>query len=184
MLVSCKTLRGFSLIEVMVSLVIFSIIMLAITQTFTRSFASYRNAKNIQNDVANAQFALNLLSKELRTSSITSPASNVLVSSVQFYDYSQGMCFAYWINAGALQVMKISVPNFDACDTLVGPYLYKTITTGTVTGGFIITPSDFTSGSKTVGKVTISLQISEGTNHPVRIQTTVSLRDYGYVGLF
>lgn len=175
---SCK---GFTLIEVMVSLAVFLIIMLAMSQTFTQSFAGYRNVKAVQRDVENAQFALNLMAKELRTSSIVSASSGgALTSAVKFYDYSQGLCLEYRINASALQVAKAAVATFNDC-VAASLGSYATVTTGTVTGGFIITPSVISPQS--VGKVTVSLEISEGPNHTARIQTTSSLRDYGYIGL-
>lgn len=173
--------RGFTLIEVMISLAVFLIIMLAMSQTFTQAFAGYKNVKSVQRDTENAQFALNLMAKELRTSSIVSPSSGgVLTSAVKFYDYSQGLCLEYRISASALQVAKAAVATFNDCvATSLGSYV--TVTTGTVTGGFIITPSVISPQS--VGKVTASLQINEGPNHTAYIQTTSSLRDYGYIGL-
>jgi len=170
--------RGYTLIEVLVALFVFLIIMTELSQTFTQSFASYKRTKAVQRDVANSQFALNLMAKELRTSSIVSSTA----SKVKFYDYSQGECIEYRINASALQVAKAAAVDLADCvATTLGSY--DAVTTGTVTGGFVVTPSSDVSGSKVVGKITVSLEISEGPDHTASIQTTSSLRDYGYVGL-
>ncbi len=185
---SCK---GFTLIEVMVSLAVFLIIMLAMSQTFTQSFAGYRNVKAVQRDVENAQFALNLMAKELRTSTVTIPSSGSLVNvkTVRFYDYSQNTCFEYQIDdvANQLTVKKklVGTPSGDPSADCDNGGVWSTSTpmakAGILTGRFIVTPS--TQTPKSAGKITISLQISEGPNHTARIQTTSSLRDYGYIGL-
>ena len=60
--------------------------------------------------------------------------------------------------------------------------VFTNISTGVISGSFKVTPSASTP-SLVVGKVTISLDISEGTSHHARIQTSVSLRDFGNIGL-
>ncbi|MDP3957107.1 MAG: type II secretion system protein [bacterium] len=184
--------KGYTLIEVVVALFIFLIIMTELSHTFAQSFATYKNAKAVQRDVANAQFVLNLLAKELRTSTIVDPSSGSLVSaqSVRFYDYSQSTCFEYVIVSNQLTVAQKTVanptnnPSNDCSGGLGGAVPVVKIETagGALTGQFIVTPSIPNPGGK-VGKVTVSLEISEGPNHKARIQTTSSLRDYGYVGL-
>lgn len=172
---------GFTLIEVMVSLAVFLIIMTSMSQIFTQSFVGYRHAKALQRDLENAQFALNLIAKELRTSTVVGFTS----SKVRFYDYSQKICFEYEIAANQLTVDKKSVvgPSDDPfVDCGVMPGTPTPIAkAGTLVGQFIVMPS--TQSPKFVGKVTISLQISEGPNHTAYIQTTSSLRDYGYTEL-
>lgn len=171
--------KGFTLIEVIVAVFIFSIIMMSVSQIFISAFQGYNYAKIVQRDLETAQFSINTLAKELRTSSIVSSSS----TSVQFIDYSQNICFKYQISGSSLQVAKtISIKTFDSCQSIAfvsGDF--TTISTGTVTGNFSVTPS--TQSPKKVGKVTLSLVISEGTAHTARIQTTVSLRDFGYIGL-
>jgi prepilin-type N-terminal cleavage/methylation domain-containing protein len=188
---SRATCRGFTLIEVIVSLFVFLIIMLALSSTFAQSFTGYRNTRAVQRDVESAQFALNLMAKELRTSTVVSSTAN----SVTFYDYSQaGKCFKYEIANDQLTVASkdVTVPPppavFDPIAGCAGGFpsstpLVKTETTaGTVRGTFRVIPSE-KSPSKKVGKVTTSLQISEGPKHTANVQTTSSLRDYGYIGL-
>lgn len=177
--------RGFTLIEVIVSLFVFLIIMLALSSTFAQSFTGYRNTRAVQKDVESAQFALNLMAKELRTSTIVGGSS----SRVKFYDYSQKMCFEYEIASDQLTVSKKDVANptknpvSDCSGSLGGSTtLVKTETIGgRVTGFFQTTPSSVS--PKQVGKITVSLHISEGSNNQANVQTTSSLRDYGYIGL-
>ncbi|MDO8566144.1 MAG: type II secretion system protein [Candidatus Moranbacteria bacterium] len=178
---SQKNRSGFTLIEVLVSVAIFLVVMVTTSYIFTRAFAGYKETKALQHDIENAQYVLNLLAKELRTSSIADFGSDW----VQFIDYSQSICFRYRINGGSLQVAKVSsMKTLSACQSnsfVSGDY--TTISTGTVSGKFNVIRSDPTVGSKRVGKVTTSLVIREGTAHEARIQTTVSLRDFGYIVL-
>lgn len=190
-----KSYKGLTLIEVLVSLFIFSIMMAATAEIFTKAFSGYRNTRAIQRDVENAQYALNLISKELRTSTVVAPLTGPFpkpFASVKFYDHSQGRCFYYRIvgnPTNALQMASaLSTGPADCTTRNVGTP--ATISTGTVSGSFQVTPSCSSvitsgcTGAKRVGKVTISLDISEGTGstHKAQIQTTSSLRDFGYIG--
>lgn len=188
-----KSYRGLTLIEVIVSLFIFSLMMVAVSQIFAKAFSGYRNTRATQRDVENAQYALNLLSKELRTSTVVAPLTGTFPltsSSVKFYDHSQGRCFYYRIvgaPTNALQVASALSSDPTDCTTRnVGTP--TTITTGTVAGSFRVTPSCSSvvspgcTGAKRAGKVTISLDISEDATHRAQIQTTASLRDFGNIG--
>ncbi len=174
-----KIQKGFSLVEVMVSLFVFSLVMIAASQIFTRAFAGHRYARNLQKDIENAQYLSGILSKELRTSTIVDPngfTQNTQL--VQFYEHSQGLCIQYRISGNALQVAKQSSTGPSACNgaSLSG---FTTVSSGTITGGFDVTPSS--ASPRTVGRVTLALRIQEGT-HSASIQSTVSLRDYGVDG--
>lgn len=167
------------------SLFVFLIIMLALSSTFTQSFSGYRNTRAVQKDVENAQFALNLMAKELRTSTVVS----FTVSTVKFYDYSQGVCFEYKIANNQLAVSKRTVnytgkpadlDPFSECSGSLGNFTIL-VQAGDLSGNFVVIRSD--PNPKKVGKITTSLQISEGPKHTANVQTTSSLRDYGYVGI-
>lgn len=181
-----STRRGFTLIEVLVSMFVFSIMMASVSQIFSTAFSGYHSTRAIQRDIDNAQYSLNIVAKELRTSSVTSPSSGVLVNTtaVQFYDHSQGKCFRYQINQGNLQVASANSTGVSSgaspCNTM-SLTAFTTISTGVITGSFRVTPS--TTTPLQVGKVTITLDISEGSVHHARIQTSVSLRDFGNIGL-
>lgn len=174
--------KGFTLIEVVISVFIFAIIMMAVSQIFISAFRGYNYARAVQRDLEAAQFAINTLAKELRTSSVVS-ASGVQTF-VQFVDYSQSICFKYRVSGSSLQVArKAGIKTFDSCQsTAFASGDFTTVSTGAVTGNFFVILSDPTVGSKKVGKVTISLVVSEG-SHTARTQTTASLRDFGYIGL-
>jgi prepilin-type N-terminal cleavage/methylation domain-containing protein len=176
-----KKRKGFSMMEVVISLAMFVIIIVATAQIFTLSFSGYRYTKNLQKDTENAQLIMGILSKELRTSTIVSPSNpQDGISTLKFYDHSQGACLSYRISLGHIQVARENLSSVAAC---AGASLtnYQTVSTGTVDGSFDVVPSD--ASPRTVGRVTMGLRIrSDLSGHEAMIQNTVSLRDYGVDG--
>ena len=71
-----KTKKGFTLVEMMVSIFVFAIMMTAIAGIFARQISSYKQTRIMANDLENAQFALNYIAKTLRTSSIIGKGSS------------------------------------------------------------------------------------------------------------
>ncbi len=71
-----KMKKGFTLIEMMVSVFIFALMMTAIASVFASQIRAYKNAHTLQGDLENAQFALNYISKTLRTASLIGYGSN------------------------------------------------------------------------------------------------------------
>lgn len=175
-----KTLTGFTLIELLVAMSLFALLMVGVSQIFAKASSGYRDTRAIQKDLETAQFALDTLAKELRTSTVVA-FTGTNSSYVKFFDYSQNRCIQYRINGTVFQVAKMVVGNLDACRaTTLSDFV--ALTNGSVSGFFRVTPSD-PGPPLAVGRVTVSLQISEGANHTARVQTSASLRDYGYIGL-
>ncbi len=173
-----RAYRGFTLIEVMASLFVFSIMMAAVSQTFVTAFSGFRATKVVERDLENAQYAINLLGKELRTSSVVNPTGSLQSSLfVQFFDHSQAKCFRYRISGANLEVAAAAAANVAAC-TSASLSSFSVAASGISTGTFYVTSSSAT--PRRVGKVTVSLDIATGTHHAY-LQTTVSLRDFGTV---
>lgn len=182
--------------EIIIAMFIFTIMMTATTAFFGKSMFGYRSARAIQKDLESAQFAMNLIAKSLRTSTVFVPASG-LNAGVKIYDYSQNKCIEYKFDSGALQVATFNTgydvepvnveTNKTDCQTrtLSG---FSPMTIGTVTGSFYIIPSS-DSPIKTVGRVTMSMKVcpesgcSGNPKDEAKIQSTVSLRDYKETGL-
>ena len=169
--------RGFTLIEMMVSLFIFSLLMPVVAQIFSTAFTGYRSTRAVQHDIENAQYSMNVIAKELRTSSVVSASGSQ--TSVKFYDHSQGICFRYRVSGGQLEMASAASTDVADCTAKVLPALVA-ISTGTINGSFQVTPS-VGGAMKQVGKVTISLEVYDDTAHRARIQTSVSLRDFGNI---
>lgn len=174
--------RGFTLIEATVSMFVFVLMMAAVTHVFSRAFSAYKYEKAVQSDLEAAQFALNTMAKELRTSSV-SQLFWYSLSSIKFYDYSQGLCIQYTRSGTDLKVGKYSTFATANDCFAAGISSDHTVATGITGLSFIGSVSNGTAGSQAVGKVTILLQVDSGTASPTNIQTSVSLRDYQNVGL-
>ncbi len=71
-----KNKYGFILVEMMVSVFIFMIIMTAIVGVFARQINAQKKARIMEGDLENAQFALNYISKTLRTATIVGDDDN------------------------------------------------------------------------------------------------------------
>ncbi len=80
-----KTKKGFTLIEMMISIFIFAIMMTSIAGIFARQISSYKQTRIMANDLENAQFALNYIAKTLRTASILGQGSSA--GGEMFIDY-------------------------------------------------------------------------------------------------
>jgi len=174
--------RGFSLIEVIVATFIFTLTMSVVSQIFVSAFSAYHREKIIQNNLENAQFALNTLSKQLRGSSVSAFSPRIIRS----YNYATGLCTRYSILTIGSVTTLYSTPfhvnaTHNGCGAgSIGPR--KNIMT-IKDGSFFVTSSSSLPHQKKVGKVTISLYISDSVNFPAHLQTTVSLRDYEVSGL-
>lgn len=195
-----KKNKGFSFIEIIVAMFIFVIMMTATTAFFGRSMFSYRSAKAIQKDLESAQFAMNLVAKSLRTSTVVNYDTSTSIKYVQIFDYSQNKCIQYKFIGNALKVASYNVGydtdpvdqelNKTNCDEAVSfsDSNFSAMTSGIISGSFNIIPSS-DSPIKTVGRVTISMKVcpesgcSGNPKDEAKIQSTVSLRDYKEAGL-
>lgn len=187
-----KKMSGFTLIEMIIAIGVFSVMSVAIAGAFTSGFSSYSDTRELQRNVETAQYALNTLEKLLRTSTVVS-AAGTNVQAITFYDYSSARCFRYRIisggSASSLMAQWFQTPDpfgpLNPCTTASASFpASAAVTSGYVTGGFTIVPSDKLSTPKKMGRVTVNLSVKadSGATIESRIQATSSLRDYSYVG--
>lgn len=189
-----KTASGFTLIEMIVAIGVFAIMSVALSGAFASGFSTYRDTRELQRNVETAQYAMNTLEKLLRTSTVKSAAS-ASTPAITFYDYSSSRCFQYRFFSPSLVVGILQArwyPELDVanCDSGgFGSISYADVTSGYVTGSFVIAPSDkdaaATDGDpKAMGRVTVNLSVKTDASAAMesRIQATSSLRDYSYVG--
>jgi prepilin-type N-terminal cleavage/methylation domain-containing protein len=174
--------QGFSLLELMIAIFIFSLIMVSSSTFFGRSIQTYKNVRSTQRDLENAQYVMNLMAKTLRTSTIKfSDASNIVI-----YDYSRiaDACIQYSFSSNRIQSRSADVTK-DDCTTSAPFNSFSDLSNVYVNNAsFSVIPSS-DSPSKVLGKATISMEICAtsgctGTEKDkARIQSSVSLRDYG-----
>lgn len=175
---------GFSLIEVVVAMGVFSLIMAVVSIVFSNGFAAYRNTASSQKYLENAQYIMNDMVKQLRTSSVVSPlgspAFNTAPVSIKFFDHSQSQCIMYRQHLAPDYIEKAigSAGTAALCDTAPGLGAWTRVTTGEVTMNLLIWDSVL--GSR-AGRVTVSFLVGGGAGSavdPILLQSTVSLRDY------
>lgn len=168
-----KMYKGFTLVEMMVSVFIFLLMMVAIVQIFAQQINAYRHAKEIQSDMENAQFAMNYIAKTLRTASVLGHGSDDFTDVVQFedndfhaekvegeslvlYDFSQEECIKLTFKTEgdytALWVIKNEGQDnfvaFDQVEDCLDPGNYaqaheRRLTTGKVEGMFYVAPTRY-----------------------------------------
>ncbi len=182
---SKNTKKGFTLIEVVVTMAIFGIMMVALSGIFVSLFSAYKDSKALTRDIETAEHALNIMGKELRTSTIvcangstcpvTAPQN---ATDVIFFDQSQSRCLRYRIAGNALVKGVSGVTTLASC-TSGTTFSSEELTTGSVTGNFYLVSSG-SGASSQVGRFTATLEISRNATSTMkeRVQTSVSLRDY------
>ena len=172
-----KSKHGFSLIEVIVSVAVFSLAITMLMGTFSGFLKNYSGAKKIQRDVENAQYAMNLMVKTIRTSEVSLVSSSVLNT----FDYSQasGNCIKYKIDGDMVQSR---VSNQGVPATKLSECVWSgtdTVNQMTPNNEIISSDSSITatpSAGVTRGKVTIVLSVQGSTTTAIPIQMSVSLR--------
>lgn len=179
-----KNISGFSLVEVLVAMGVFSIVMAVVSVTFSGGFAAYKNTARSQRYLENAQYIMNDLAKQLRTSSVVNPLGNPAVNtnpvSIKFFDHSQSKCLIYRQHVGPDYIEKAigTAATAALCDTAPNFGAFTRVTTGEVTMHLRIQDSVLASRA---GLVVISFWVGGGAGSPVDpilLQSAVSLRDY------
>jgi prepilin-type N-terminal cleavage/methylation domain-containing protein len=184
-------LRGFSLLEVILALFIFSLVMMSVTSYFASTTVANRNTRLLQQNLEDVGFAMNRIAKVLRTSVVLSPILPSPVTSIRVYDYSQGACLRYEFSGNTIHefVSTAPFPGGGAnektwCASVnVGDFTSVSLITTTgasISGRFYVIPSNdgVPAGDPLVaGRVTMNAKITRVNNFST-IQTTVSLRNY------
>lgn len=183
-----KKSQGFSLLEVLLSVFIFSVIMLGVTSYFVSIVSANQNSKRLQQNLEDIRFAMNRIAKVLRTSVVVIPTSISNVTTIRVFDYSQSKCLQYTFAGNSIGEYSQDLP---AGRTDEKPWCASLLTTGftqnilvnvasgaSMTGRFVVIPSDDGSGgSEFAGRVTMNANVVRQGNSST-VQTTVSLRNY------
>ena len=172
--------KGFTLVEMLVSLFIFSIVATIVIASFVQMVKVRQETKTIQQDMEDARTAMELMAKNIRMSSNVS--SNVSSNAIYMFNNSQGECISYEISGGAIKQSAMTVPaGSDGSYCLSSNFNSSSYVS--ISSSDIGSPSSFsvTSTSPTeMGKVTMEFTVQNGSDKE-NIQTTVSLRDYAEV---
>lgn len=183
-----KKLKGMSLTELLVSLLIFSIVMATISAIFARSMQNYKDVRFVQRTLESAQVAISLITKNLRSSEII--ANNT--AEIRLLDYALDRCILYKFkkdnNNNKLKVAYV----LPTASTIEGKKTeceehnfvegdFNEIVSGVIEGSFYV---EETNNNDDVGRVTTSIKACPAVGCDVKpaleakIQSTASLRNY------
>ena len=182
-----NSLAAFTLIEVLVALMIFSVVLTGVSGIFGNFVKNYTASKQIQKNLENVQYAMNSMAKTLRTSAILDPLISSDGDYIIVYDYSQAKCikFAFMPGNGLRKYSEDPVTLGDPNTCHIEPQLignpqdliYATSGVTTVGRFTFRIPSNNSDPNYRVGMITASVNVKFGADES-RLQTTVSLRDY------
>jgi prepilin-type N-terminal cleavage/methylation domain-containing protein len=184
--------QGFTLIEIIIAVSIFSIVIISLAGIFSSSIKGYRIAKATQKNLEDAQFIMNQMVKILRTSSIDSGSTS---SELKIYDYSLSRCYRYRFENNKIQIsfipdsIPVDTPNpIGWCNDHEGSFsVYNDMANFYVKNGqFFSVSSNKIAGNEKLGKVTVSMELcqdAECLEDRIRIQSSASLRDYYNAGI-
>jgi prepilin-type N-terminal cleavage/methylation domain-containing protein len=177
--------KGFSLVEVLMAIFIFSLLVTMVSGSFASFFKVYLSQKKSQNDLENAQYALNLMEKTIRTSVVKTdnmPSGNLDFANIdnkriKLFDNSQNKCIVYIFSQNAIKVSTkygAGVTSIDDCGDFTGGYSAP----DDLTSADIYNVSVYgnvSTGTK-AGRITVSLEVGQAS--PIYVQMTTSLRDF------
>ncbi len=172
-----KNSKGFTLIETLIAVLLFSLLSVMVSGVFSSFLKNYTESKKTLQGVEGGQFAMNLMAKTIRVSDVKAEGTNIL----QVYDFSQAKCLKYsWDSVGKKMQASYSTEagqgTVDKCAfTSMGGA--QDLTAADVqSASFKVVPSTPT----TLGFVIIALTIKDDTqtSAPMQIQMAVSLRNY------
>ena len=178
-----KNKKGFSLPEVIVAMFIFVLMMLVVTSVFATMVKTRKNARDMQQRVENVRYAMELMAKNIRMSSVDNLSSGSADNEIYIYNYSQEKCMHFEFNTPSVYMSEVSGQRnvlTDCSSASYGDATELALKNITDTQFVYYAPKD-SSGNpiadSSLGRVTMAMRTSTGES----IQTTVSLRNYSRV---
>ncbi len=173
--------NGFSLVEMIISIFVFSLISLVSVSIFANVVKVQKNTRDVQKDLETSRTAIDQVAKNMRLSSgLRTANNNPSDSEIYMYNTTQNKCFDYKFTSGQLIVGRanpsLDVANNPHCSPSDVNYNLETfpITEGNITNGkFFVTKTDASSTPKAIGRATVVLTVDKE-----HIQTSVSFLDY------
>lgn len=192
--------KGFTLVELLVAIFIFSLVMVAIVSVFVSLVVSYGKIKAIKTVKENAEFAMNFIAKDVRMGKIESyykvgTGSTVpLTGTLKPYlvvSRNRGGKVCYHLDmANKFLGIQEGIDVSNTCSASQGDYRKLIDLSGTKMtfgslSGFYSLPTDTKSVTKKRGWVEMNINISmesgsEMSADQINIQTIISSRDYGW----
>jgi prepilin-type N-terminal cleavage/methylation domain-containing protein len=177
--------RGFSLIEILLTLVILFLIIGGMATFSVQTIESHTKNQAMQNAMDNARFAIESLSKQIRTSR----EIDGNLDEIFFVDNVNSDKYCYFFDSGSLKVKKYSYVEGDStydditdCNEIINSA--EEVVSGdnlNVTGGFDLKETDDAAHKRGFVRISINVEYqgdSVAEQDEVTVQSGVSLRDY------
>ncbi|HAR99642.1 MAG: hypothetical protein US57_C0010G0009 [Candidatus Moranbacteria bacterium GW2011_GWC2_37_73] len=174
-----KKKKGFSLVETLIALLVFSFIIVMLMGSFSSLLKNYANVKKTQRGMESAQYVINMMAKTIRSSVFPSaPTSYAGVNQITMFDNSRSLCVTYKYDTdGLLKVFTAAGTVITDCDTNPSAASFTSLTAPNELSSFSFSgvPTDITDPMNPVfGKISITADAYGG--NAAKMQTTVSLR--------
>ncbi len=192
-----KNQKGVMLIEMLVSIAVFSVAVILATSIFKSVIEGQRSAIAAQNTQESMRYALEVMSKEIRmaqksedtcdvilTINATDEVYNTDVNNEELYFKNKdGYCVAYYLDLDPNGVTRLKIDRWDGVNNISGYITPDEIDVSglkfSVADNLINSPP----GNKNQPRVTIKMEVemAEGKaihKQKMKIQTTVSARYY------
>lgn len=165
--------KGFSLVELLVAIFIFSLMITVLTAAFSKVIIARKKTKDVQKSLEVARTAVQIMAKDMRNSTDLKPNGNT--ATITMFSNFQEKCLGYRFYDGRLQ-SSFDVGNSGSetePNCASSGSNWKDMIPSDVSGSFIVIRSE----EGTVGKVTINMAVGKSGSQQY-MQTTVSFRDY------
>lgn len=161
---------GFTLLELLIAMFIFTLIIILVVGIFGRIFIYNNKIRDIEVNIEEVGTAFELMAKTMRMSSYLKASSN---TQIVMYNNSTDKCMSYWFQNGELQ--RSSMPaSGDPNSCRTASYTnYVVLAKNIDSLRFSVRTTDPDSVPPRIGRSTVTATV--GGEH---IQSTVSFRDY------
>ncbi len=171
--------QGFSLIETMISVFIFSLIAVLLAGAFSGFLKNVVTSKKAQRSAENAQYVMNLIAKTMRSSTMN-PASFATAGQITMFDNSQAKCLIYKRVGNVIQIGKANSVSSDLAGCIFATIALNDLTPTVSGSGDVIGFAGVDLGGAKK-KVLLSIRVAgpDAANPTVNstfIQTSISLR--------
>ena len=173
-----KSQKGFSLLEALISIAVFTIIMVATAETFASMIQTKSEADRMRESHQKAQVAIESITKSIRSGVVVTPPPTTPFTSnantIRIYDYSQSLCIEYSFSSDALQKKTASIDFEDRADCATeSSFDTQIMVRDIVKGNFDISWDD----DKYVTIRLLLISPKQASTNQTRVQTTVAMRN-------
>ncbi|MFO7807341.1 MAG: type II secretion system protein [Candidatus Moraniibacteriota bacterium] len=186
-----KNNKGFTLLELTFSVVLFTIIIGGMVLFGVRVIQNHQRSQAMQQALENARFAIESLNKTIRTSNNISVSVSDFNKSDEIFikDNVENKSYCYEFSGNRLQRKEATTSTeINSCSDITSAF-YELVGSSQVNvgGGFFVKDTDIPGGERGIVRTVIELSYESpienspyGQSGDLLLQSAVSLRDYSF----